>query len=63
MIPDAAVRAAIEARYDHGSDPQPYSPNRCRCGKNLPTPTALQEHAMRRQLEAAMRVIAMAPHD
>ena len=54
-IPDAAVKAAIEARYDHGSDPMPYNHGRCRCGANFPTAVAHLEHAMRRQLEAALK--------
>jgi hypothetical protein len=54
-IPDAAVKAAIDARYDHGSDPMPYSPNRCRCGENFPTAVKHLEHETRRVLEAAFK--------
>ena len=54
MIPDAAVKAAIEARYDHGADPQPYSNNRCRCGRTFPTGVELLEHVVRKELEAAL---------
>jgi hypothetical protein len=54
-IPDAAVKAAIEARYNHGTDPQPYNPGRCRCGANLATAVEQLEHATRRELEAALK--------
>jgi hypothetical protein len=53
-IPDAAVKAAIEARYDHGDDPMPYHPLRCRCGKNFATGVEQLEHATRKMLEAAL---------
>ena len=54
MIPDAAVKAAIEARYDHGTDPRPYHTNRCRCGRTFSTAVEQLEHAMRKELEAAL---------
>ena len=54
-IPDAAVKAAIEARYDHGPDPMPYNHGRCRCGANFATATEQLEHATRRELEAAFK--------
>lgn len=56
-IPDAAVKAAIETRYHHGSDPQPYGPRRCRCGANFATATEQLEHATRKELEAAVRYL------
>ena len=54
-ISDAAVKAAIEARYDHGSDPKPYNHGRCRCGANFATAVEHLEHATRRELEAALK--------
>jgi hypothetical protein len=57
-IPDAAVKAAIEARSDHGLDPQPYSHARCRCGANFVTATAQLEHAIRKSIGAALPHIA-----
>ena len=54
MIPDAAVKAAIEARYDHGAVPQPYNPSRCRCGRNFATAVEHLEHATRKSIEAAL---------
>ena len=54
-IPDAAVKAAIEARYDHGPDPMPYNHGRCRCGANFATAVDQLEHATRRELEAAFK--------
>lgn len=60
-IPDAAVKAAIEARYDHGSDPMPYNHGRCRCGANFATAVEQLEHATRRELEAALRHLQPQP--
>jgi phage terminase large subunit GpA-like protein len=60
-IPDAAVTAAIEARYDHGTDPQPYHANRCRCGETFATAMEHLEHATRRELEAAFKHLGIAP--
>jgi hypothetical protein len=54
-IPDAAVKAAIEAGHDHGRDPMPYHPNRCRCGASFATAVKQLEHETRRKLEAALR--------
>jgi hypothetical protein len=56
-IPDAAVKAAMDARYDHGSNPQPGSPNRCLCGRNFPTRNGQVEHATRKELEAAFKYL------
>jgi hypothetical protein len=53
-IPDAAVKAAIETRYDHGTDPQPYHHARCRCGANFATAVEHLEHATRKSIEAAL---------
>jgi len=61
MIPDAAVKAAIEASYDHGTDPQPYHRNRCRCGQSFATATEHLEHATRRELEAAFKHLEPEP--
>lgn len=60
-IPAAAVKAAIAARYDHGPDPMPYNPGRCRCGQNFVTAVAQLEHATRRELEAAFKHLEV-PH-
>ena len=54
-ISEAAVKAAIEARRGHGSDPMPYNPNRCRGGQTFPTAVGQLEHAIRRELEAAFK--------
>jgi hypothetical protein len=59
-IPDAAVKAAIEARYDHGSDPQPYNHARCRCGANFATAVEHLEHATRETIEAALKAMEAA---
>ena len=59
-IPDAAVKAAIEARHDHGSDPQPYHTNRCRCGKTFATAVEHLEHATRKTIEAALDAMEVA---
>jgi hypothetical protein len=56
-IPDAAVKAAIEARYDHGSEPQPYYHNRCRCGRSFATAVEHLEHATREVLQSALKVM------
>ena len=60
-IPDAAVKAAIEARYDHGPDPMPYNHGRCRCGANFATAVDQLEHATRRELEAAFKHLQPRP--
>jgi hypothetical protein len=60
-IPDAAVKAAIWARVDHGADPQPYHTNRCRCGATFATAVEHLEHATRRELEAAFKHLGIAP--
>lgn len=56
-IPDAAVKAAIEARSAHGTDPQPYNHARCRCGENFATAVEHLEHVVRMELQAALRHI------
>jgi hypothetical protein len=59
-IPDAAVKAAIETRVNHGSDPQPYHANRCRCGQSFPSAVAHLEHATRKSIEAALKAMGAA---
>lgn len=56
-IPDKAVKAALEARAGHGSEPMPGNPNRCRCGRNFRNPTEQLEHVVRLELKAALRHI------
>ena len=56
-IPDEAVKAALEAREGHGSEPMPGNPNRCRCGRNFRTAVEQLEHVVRLELQAALRHI------
>lgn len=60
-IPDAAVKAAMDARYSHGRDAVSYHPHRCRCGQNFATAVEHLEHATRRELEAALKHLREAP--